>query len=252
MSPAVHRLALLLAALAALSTSTAETKPSLHVWLEDMGEGTHAAAFEAKGFSTVEELISSGLEEADLAQLGLSLKARRRISKALRNLVNPTQNHPSHSSPLVNGAAAKRGAASTASSVSGRAGKWPTPSALRHFIDPADAPPPGRNGGIWDISGVTHPGSEALTTLSTEPRLEQWDGFFSSDEVDVLLNALSGDSTTGPDSWMPRWSHHDYKYSASGEAKLYLKYLHPSLGDYNRSEPAVCTILVSLRFLTLF
>ena len=237
---AVNR-ALLVALVALLiSKSTAEIKP-LHEWLEDLGEGAHAAAFEAEGFTTVEELLSTGLQEADLAELGLGLKARHRISTALRSLANPVQYHQSHSSPLVSSASANRGAASTGS---GHEGKWPTLSALRRFIDPAEAPPPGKSSGTWDISGVSHPGTEALTTLSANPRLEQWDGFFSADEVDVLLNALTADSTTGPDSWMPPWSHHDYKYSASGEAKLYLKYLHPSLGDHTQSEAAVCTSLV--------
>ena len=109
---------------------------------------------------------------------------------------------------------------------------------MRLFVDPAEAPPPGTGGRMWDVRGVDHPGTNALTTLSSDPLLEQWDGFFNTTEVDALLSALEADSASGPDNWMPPWDLSDYKYSASGEAKLFLKYLHPSLGDH-RSEAAV-------------
>eukprot|EP01043_Picozoa_sp_COSAG02_P008718 COSAG02_NODE_284_length_25691_cov_14.733354_20_plen_303_part_00 len=241
MSP-LHRLALLVA-LAVLHTSTAETK--LQAWLDEIGEGAHAPAFEAEGFATLEELVSTGLEEADLAELGLGLKARRKISKVLRNLADPTKSEHLNPSPLVDNSAKTRTA--TSRDTSSPAGKWPSPSALRRFIDPTEVSPPGQGSKLWDISSVVHPGTEALTTLSADPRLEQWDGFFSSDEVNVLLDALTGDRTIGPDAWMPPWSHHDYKYSASGEAKLYLKYLHPSLGDDNRSKAAVSAIQDPIR-----
>ena len=97
--PLARRLALLTVLALALPVSTAENK--LRAWLGDMGEGAHAGAFEAEGFSTVEELVSTGLEEADLAELGLGLKARRRIAKALRSLANQGQTQTTHSSPLV-------------------------------------------------------------------------------------------------------------------------------------------------------
>jgi hypothetical protein len=50
-------------------------------WLDGLGEGAWRGALEGAGYATVEHLAASGLTEAELAQLGLPLKARRRISK---------------------------------------------------------------------------------------------------------------------------------------------------------------------------
>ena len=235
---------LALVALAALPTPNEADTHLLQAWLDDLGEGAHADALAAEGFTTVEELISTGLDEKDLAELGLGLKSRRRVAKALRSFAQPAadaapdRKQQSHDAPLVR---EKKGGKRAAAAAGGSEGTWPTPSALRRFVDPGDVHPPGKGSGTWNTSGVVHPGAAHVTQISSDPRLEQWDGFFSDEEVDVLLDALTvGSGKDGsPDSWMGPWQHHNYRYSASGEAKLNLKYLHPSLGDSTRSEASV-------------
>ena len=216
---------------------------ALRPWLEELGEEQHAATFEGQGHATVEELLATGLEEKDLADLGLRMKSRRRLTKALRSFASSAAGDAvalprAHGSPLTGGVAA-RGASTEAT-----ARTWPKPSALRRYLDPSDGPPPGRSTGTWDISGVPHPGGR-LRVVSSDPLIQQWDGFFSEEETAALIEAMmdrEGLGASGNESWMGPWINTAYKYAAHGDATLNRKYLHPTLADATRSAAAAALL----------
>ena len=56
---------------------------SLSAWLEAAGAGDAEAALREEGFASVEELLEVGLTEGDLEELGLPMKLRRQLLRAL-------------------------------------------------------------------------------------------------------------------------------------------------------------------------
>ena len=60
--------------------------PQILTWLDSIGAGEYARAFQDQGFETAEDLWSEDISDDDLAQIGVKkLRARKMIVRIIRS-----------------------------------------------------------------------------------------------------------------------------------------------------------------------